>query len=118
MEKATKINLKIKSKPCALLQTQEKTCEKFHKDQFKTVWEVVITKYPLSKHLRSENDKVQKVEKKLQTLRQALYEKHMYIFRLWRKHVQTFKKIGTKLYEETSCAHKVPTVNILRVKMT
>ena len=29
-----------------------------------------------------------------------LYEKQMQIFRLWRKHVQSFKKIGIKLYEE------------------
>ena len=38
---------------------------------------------------------------KMTKLRQGLYEKQMYIFRLWRKHVQSFKKIGIKkLYEE------------------
>ena len=31
---------------------------------------------------------------------QGLYEKHMHIFRLWRKHVQVPKKISIKLYEE------------------
>ena len=31
---------------------------------------------------------------------QGLYPKHMHIFRPWRKHVQSFKKIGIKLYEE------------------
>ena len=37
IEKVTKINLKIISKPHALLQTEEKTCAKFQKDQFKIV---------------------------------------------------------------------------------
>ena len=37
VEKVTKINLKIISKPRALLQTQEKTCAKFQKDRFKIV---------------------------------------------------------------------------------
>ena len=63
VEKGKNINLKIISKPRALLQTWEKTCAKFQKDQFKILWEVAITRYPLSIHLRSENDKVQKVEK-------------------------------------------------------
>ena len=63
VEKVTKINLKIISKPCALLQTWEKTCANFQKDRFKIVWKVAITRYPLSIHLRSENDKVQKVQK-------------------------------------------------------
>ena len=31
---------------------------------------------------------------------QGLYPNHMHIFRPWRKHVQSFKKIGMKLYEE------------------
>ena len=31
---------------------------------------------------------------------QGLYEKHLHIFRLWRKHVQSLKKISIKLYEE------------------
>ena len=29
-----------------------------------------------------------------------IYEKHMHIFRLWRKHVQSCKKISIKLYEK------------------
>ena len=37
---------------------------------------------------------------KWQKLRQGLYEKQVHIFRLWRKYVQSFKKIGIKLYEE------------------
>ena len=37
--------------------------------------------------------------KKVTKIRQGLYEKHMHIFRLWRKHVQSSKKISIKLYE-------------------
>ena len=54
---------KIISNPCVLLQTLEKTCAKFQKDWLKIVWEVAMTWYPLSIHLRSENDKVQKEQK-------------------------------------------------------
>ena len=36
-EKVTKINLKIISKPCVLLQTRKKTSAKFQKDRFKIV---------------------------------------------------------------------------------
>ena len=38
--------------------------------------------------------------KKYEKLMQGLYPNHMYTFRPWRKHVQSFKKIGIKLYEE------------------
>ena len=38
--------------------------------------------------------------KKWQKLIQGLYPNHMHISRPWRKHVQSFKKIGIKLYEE------------------
>ena len=31
---------------------------------------------------------------------QGFYPNHMHIFRPWRKHVQSFKKIGIKSYEE------------------
>ena len=41
---------------------------------------------------------VRKVEK-VKNLRKGLYPNHMHIFRPWRKHVQSFKKIGIKLYE-------------------
>ena len=47
VEKVTKINLKIISKPQALLHTLEKTCAKFQKDQYKIyVRGVTITRYP------------------------------------------------------------------------
>ena len=38
--------------------------------------------------------------KKWQKFWQGLYEKHTHIFRLWRRHVQSSKKISIKLYEE------------------
>ena len=38
------------SKPHAHLQTMEKTCAKFQKDQYKIVWGIALTRYPLSKH--------------------------------------------------------------------
>ena len=38
--------------------------------------------------------------KKVTKLMQGLYQKHMHIFRLWRKNVQSFKKISMKLYEK------------------
>ena len=45
--------------------------------------------------------KVHKVEKvtKINAM-QGLYPNHMHIFKPWRKHMQSFKKIGIKLYEE------------------
>ena len=38
--------------------------------------------------------------KKVTKIRQGLYEKHMHIFRLWSKYVQSCKKISIKLHEE------------------
>ena len=38
--------------------------------------------------------------KKGQKLIQGLYPNHMHISRSWLKHVQSFKKIDIKLYEE------------------
>ena len=49
--------------------------------------------------------------KKWQKIRQGLYEKHMHIFRLWRKHVQSSKKISINCMR--SYAHEIPTVYIL-----
>ena len=46
------------------------------------------------------NDKVQKEQKNWQKIWQGLYEKHVHIFRLWRKHVQSSKKSSIKLYEK------------------
>ena len=63
VEKVTKIYLKMISKPHAHLQTLEKTCPKLQRHRYKIVWGVAITRYTLSIYLRSENDKVHKVEK-------------------------------------------------------
>ena len=103
VKKVTKINSRIISKSHAHLQTMEKTCAKFQKDRCKIVWRVVLTRYPLSKHFhRIWGQKMKKFTKwkKWQQLRQGLYPNNMHIFRPWRKHVQSFKKIGIKLYEE------------------
>ena len=59
---------------------------------------LAITRYPLSIQVRSENDKVHKVEK-VTIINARPYQTHMHIFRLWGKHVQSFKKNGIKLYE-------------------
>ena len=75
---------------------------KVSKRQYKIVW-VALTRYPLSIHFhRIWGQKMTKFIKwkKWQKLRQGLYPNHMHIFRPWRKHVQSFKKMGTKLYEE------------------
>ena len=103
VEKVAKINSRIISKPHAHLQTMAKTCAKFHKDRYKIVWGVVLTRYPLSLHFhRIWGQKMTKFTKwkKLQKLIQGLYPNHMHISRPWGKHVQSFKKIGIKLYEE------------------
>ena len=80
-----------------------KTCAKFHKDRYKIVWGVALTSYPLSlRFIRIWGQKMTKFTKwkKWQKLSQGLYPNHMHIFRPWGKHVQSFKKIGIKLYEE------------------
>ena len=103
VEKVTKINSRIISKSYAHLQTMAKTCTKFQKDRYKIVWGVALTRYPLSQHFhRIWGQKMTKFAKwkKLEKLMQGLYPNHMHIFRPWRKHVQSFKKIGIKLYEE------------------
>ena len=103
VEKVTKINARLISKPYAYLQTMEKTCAKFQKDLYKIVWGVALTWYPLTIHFhRIWGQKMTKFTKwkKWQKLIQGLYPNHMHIFRPWRKHVQSFKKIVIKLYEE------------------
>ena len=103
VEKVTKINSRIISKPCAHLQTMAKTCAKFHKDRYRIVWGVTLTRYPLSLDFHriwgQKSTKFTK-RKKWQKLIQGLYPNHMHISRPWRKHVQSFKKISIKLYEE------------------
>ena len=48
VEKVIKINSKIISKPRAHLQTRAKTCAKFHKDWYKIVRGVALTRHPMS----------------------------------------------------------------------
>ena len=103
VEKVTKINSRIIYKPYAHFQTMAKTCAKFKKDRYKIVWGVVLTRYPLSLHFqRVCGQKMTKFTKwkKWQKLIQGLYPNHMHISRPWGTHVQSFKKIGIKLYEE------------------
>ena len=50
VEKVTKINARIISKPHAHLKTMEKTCAKFQKDWYKIVWGVALTRYKLYVH--------------------------------------------------------------------
>ena len=100
VEKVTKINSRFISKPHAHLQTMEKTCAKFQKDWYKIVWEVALTRYPLSQHFhRIWRQKMTKFAKwkKWQKLKQGLYPNQMHMFRPWRKYVQSFKKIVIKI---------------------
>ena len=95
-----KIKTRIISKSHAYLQTMAKTCAKFQKDRYKielrsqgthchnTFIESAVRKWKFPKW------------KKWQKLMQGLYRNHIYIFRPWRKRVQSLKKIGIKLYEE------------------
>ena len=57
--------------------------------------------------IESEVRKWQKFTK-CQKLIQGVYPNHMHIFRPWKKHVQSLKKISINCMK--SCAHKVPTV--------
>ena len=58
-------------------------------DMVPTVYTSEVSKWQSSKRT-----------KMWQKIWQGLYEKHVHIFRLWRKHVQSSKKINIKLYEE------------------
>ena len=100
VEKVTKINARIISKPHAYLETMEKTCAKFQKDQYKIVWRVALTRYPLSITFHRIWGQKMTKWKKCQKLMQRLYPNHMHIVKPWRKHMKILKKIGIKLYEE------------------
>ena len=123
-----KINCRIKSKPHAHLQTMEKRCAKLRmKKGLKLYKELRLQgTYCLYTFIKSEvrkwqSSRSEKSDKnsfkgyiqttctsqdhgenmcKFQKLMQGLYPNHMHIFRSWRKHGQSFKKIGIKLYEE------------------
>ena len=55
--------------------------------------------------------------KKWQKLIQQLCPIHMHILIPWGKHMQSFKTIGKKLYEELR-SQEIPSVYIIRWKMT
>ena len=98
-KKMIKIKARFISKPHAHLQTMEKTCAKFEKDRYKTVWGVALTRCPLSIHWGQKMTKFTKW-KKWQKIISQLYSNHMHILIPWRKRTQSFIKIGIKLYEE------------------
>ena len=77
VEKVTKINARIISKPYAHLQTMEKTCAKFQKDRYKIVWGVALTRYPLSIHWGQKMTKFTKW-KKWQKIISQLYPNHVH----------------------------------------
>ena len=60
---------------------------------------MVPTVYILSSNLRSENDKVHKVEKVTKINSSIISKPHAHL-QTMEKHVLSFKKIGIKLYEE------------------
>ena len=96
VEKVTKINSRIISKPRAHLQTMAKTCAKFHKDRYKIVWGVALTRYPpvsrLAQNLRSENYKVHKVEKVTKINSRIISKPYA--------HLQTMAKTCTKFQKD------------------
>ena len=81
----------------------QKHVQSFIKIGIKFVWGVALKRYPLSLDFhRNWGQKITKFTKwkKWQKLIQGLYLNHMHISRPWRKHVQSYKKISIKLYEE------------------
>ena len=96
-KKVTKINSRIISKAHANFKTMEKTCAKFQKDQYKIVWGVALTRYPLSIHFhRIWGQKMTKFTKwkKWQKLMQGLYQNHNYA------HLQTMEKSCAKFQND------------------
>ena len=83
------------------IQTMEKRCAKLHEDWYYIVWQVALKGTHCHFH-KIWGQKMTKFTKWKwgQKYIQELYPNHMHIFRPWRKHMQSFKKIGIKLYEE------------------
>ena len=96
VEKVTKINSRIISKPRAYLQTMAKTCAKFHKDRYKTVWGVALIRYPLSIHFHriwgQKMTKVHKVEKVTKINSRIISKPYVYL--------QTMAKTCTKFQKD------------------
>ena len=87
------------SKWYAHLQTMEKTWAKFQKDRYKIIWDVALTRYPLSIHFHRIWGQKNVSMNCLVSELSCSHPNDMHISRPWRKRVQSFKKIGIKLYE-------------------
>ena len=124
VEKVTKINSRIISKPRAHLQTMAKTCAKFHKDRYKIVCRVALTRYPLSLDcmrscahkvptvytLRSKNDLSSQSgkrdkKKSINYIQTTCTSSH---------HEENICKVSKRSVKncKRSCAHKTPMVNV------
>ena len=90
MEKVTKINSKIISKPHAHLQTIEKTCAKFQKDWYKIVCRV--STHCLHTYTESEVRKWHKVEKVTNINASIISKPHA--------HLQTMEKTCAKFQKD------------------
>ena len=66
------------------------------KNRYKTVRGVALPKGTHCVYIKSTNDLVHNVEKETKIIEQ-LYPNHLHILVAWRKHMQSFKMIGTKL---------------------
>ena len=110
MENVIKNNLTIISKPHALSYTMEKTYAKFQNDRYRPVKGVALTR---GTHCLYTEVKMTHNVEKWQKNVQQLYPNHMHILIPWGKHIQSFKTISIKLYEELR-SQEVPTVYILR----
>ena len=99
VEKVTKINSRIISKPYAYLQTMAKTCTKFQKDQYKIVWGAALTRYPLSQHFHriwGQKMTVRKVEK-VTKINARIISKHYAHFQTMEKTCAKFQKDWYKI---------------------
>ena len=104
MEKVTKINARITSKPHAHLQTMEKTCTKFQKDRYKMLTRSQGTHIEVEKLLSSQSGKSDKKlsNSYIQTTCTSSY------------HDENTSKVSKRLGQncKRSCAHKTPRVNV------
>ena len=82
-KKVSKIDLRIRSKPHAHLQSMVKTFVKFQKNRNKTVGGVAHTRYmyPLSIHFYCQNARKMTYKFKLRKMCQKLIKDHMHLFK-------------------------------------
>ena len=110
VEKVTKINARIISKPHAHLQTMEKTCAKFQKDQYKIVWGVVLTRYQLSVHWGRKMTKFTKWKKVTKNNLTNISKPHAHAS----YHDENTCKVSRQSVHncKRNCTHKTPKVNV------